>query len=52
MACTGSKIFAATANVAWRPGKDLLVEPEVSYTNWDAANRDQWAGVLRFERKF
>lgn len=47
-----SKIFAATANVAWRPVKDLLIEPEVSYTDWDAADRDQWAGVLRFERKF
>ncbi|MGV1793283.1 porin [Rhizobium sp. A37_96] len=52
VAYTDSKIFAATANVAWRPVKDLLVEPEVSYTNWDAADRDQWAGVLRFERKF
>ncbi|ENN84198.1 porin [Rhizobium freirei PRF 81] len=52
LAYTDSKIFAATANVAWRPVKDLLVQPEVSYTNWDAADRDQWAGVLRFERKF
>ncbi|SCB13553.1 Porin subfamily protein [Rhizobium lusitanum] len=52
VAYTDSKIFAATANVAWRPVKDLLIEPEVSYTDWDAADRDQWAGVFRFERGF
>jgi len=31
---------------------DLLIKPEVSYTNWDAVDRDEWADVLRFERKF
>lgn len=52
VAYTDSKIFAATANVAWRPVKDLLIEPEVSYPDWDAGDQNQWAGVLRFERKF
>ncbi|HEY0125417.1 MAG TPA: porin [Rhizobium sp.] len=52
VAYTDTKILATTANVAWRPVKDLLIEPEVSYTKWDAADKDQWSGVLRFERKF
>jgi hypothetical protein len=34
------------------PGQDLLIQPEVSYTNWDAADTDELAGILRFERKF
>jgi len=51
-AYTDSKIFAATANVQWNPVKMLMVQPEVSYTNWDAADTDQWAGILRFERNF
>jgi hypothetical protein len=52
LAYTDSKIFAATTNVKWNPVKNLLVEPEVSYTNLDSINEDQWAGVLRFERSF
>jgi hypothetical protein len=52
LAYTDSKIFAATTNVKWNPVKNLLVEPEVSYTNWDSINEDQWAGVLRFQRSF
>ncbi|PZM17026.1 porin [Rhizobium tubonense] len=52
LAYTDSKIFAATTNVKWNPVKNLLVEPEVSYTNWDSINQDQWAGILRFERSF
>ncbi|MGV1790798.1 porin [Rhizobium lusitanum] len=52
VAYTDSKIFAATANVRWNPVKNLLVQPEVSYTNWDSINQDQWAGVLRFQRSF
>jgi hypothetical protein len=51
-AYTDSKIFAATANVQWYPVKNLLIQPEVSYTDWDAADTDQWAGILRFERNF
>ncbi|GES44700.1 porin [Rhizobium dioscoreae] len=52
LAYTDSKIFAATTNVKWNPVKNLLIEPEVSYTNWDSINQDQWAGILRFERTF
>lgn len=52
VAYTDSKIFAATANVQLRPVKDFVVTPEVSYTNFDSIDQDQWAGVLRFERKF
>jgi hypothetical protein len=56
-AYTGSRIFAATANLQWKhtkkdSGNDFTVQPEVSYTNWDAANSDTWAGLLRFERNF
>jgi len=52
VAYTDSKIFSATTNVKWNPVKNLLVEPEVTYTNWDSINEDQWAGILRFERSF
>ncbi len=52
LAYTDSKVFAATTNVKWNPVKNLLIEPEVSYTNWDSINKDQWAGILRFERTF
>ncbi|AGB70558.1 MULTISPECIES: porin [Rhizobium] len=52
LAYTDSKVFAATTNVKWNPVKNLLIEPEVSYTNWDSINKDQWAGILRFERSF
>jgi hypothetical protein len=52
LAYTDSKIFAATTNVKWNPVKDLLIEPEVSYTNWDSVNKDEWAGIIRFERNF
>ena len=52
VAYTDSKIFAATANVKWNPVKNLQITPEVSYTNWDSINQDQWAGVLRFQRSF
>uniref|UniRef100_UPI00226F5255 porin n=1 Tax=Rhizobium rhizogenes TaxID=359 RepID=UPI00226F5255 len=52
LAYTDSKIFAAATNVVWSPVKNLTIRPEVSYTNFDSVNRDQWAGVMRFERKF
>ncbi|MFK0165049.1 porin [Rhizobium sp. NPDC090279] len=52
LAYTDSKIFAATTNLKFNPVKGLLIEPEVSYTNWDSINQDQWAGILRFERTF
>ncbi|NTG47756.1 porin [Agrobacterium rhizogenes] len=52
VAYTDSKIFSATTNLKFKPVKNLLVEPEVTYTNWDSINEDQWAGILRFERSF
>ncbi|MGV1758188.1 porin [Rhizobium sp. P44RR-XXIV] len=52
LAYTDSKIFAATTNLTWNPVKNLTVRPEVSYTNWDSINQDQWSGILRFERAF
>jgi hypothetical protein len=56
-AYTDSKIFAATANLQWKhkrenAGDDFTLQPEVSYTNWEAADADTWAGILRFERNF
>ena len=51
-AYTDTKIFAGTANLQWYPVKSFLIQPEVSYTNWDKADADQWAGILRFERNF
>ncbi|NKJ08729.1 porin [Rhizobium sp. SG741] len=52
LAYTDSKIFAATTNIKWYPVRNLLIEPELSYTSWDSINQDQWAGILRFERSF
>ncbi len=52
LAYTDNKTFSATTNVKWKPVKNLLIEPEVTYTNWDSINQDQWAGILRFERTF
>jgi len=52
LAYTDSKIFEATTNLKWNPVKNLLVEPEVTYTNFDSVNQDQWAGILRFQRSF
>ncbi|MBB3425692.1 hypothetical protein FHT85_002679 [Rhizobium sp. BK312] len=52
LAYTDNKTFSATTNVKWKPVKNLLIEPEVTYTNWDSINKDQWAGILRFERSF
>ena len=46
------KIFAATADLAFRPVKALTIEPEISYTHWEDADADTWAGILRFDRKF
>ncbi|KAA0698044.1 porin [Neorhizobium sp. P12A] len=52
VAYTDSKIFAATADLAFRPVKALTIEPEISYTRWEDADADTWAGILRFDRKF
>ncbi|NTF41422.1 porin [Rhizobium sp. AC27/96] len=46
------KTFSATTNLKFNPVKDLLVEPEVTYTNYDSVNKDTWAGILRFQRVF
>ncbi|MFT4181008.1 MAG: porin, partial [Rhizobium sp.] len=46
------KTFAATTNVKWNPVKNLLIEPELSYVNYDAVNKDTWAGIVRFQRSF
>jgi hypothetical protein len=52
LAYDDAKTFAATTNLKFNPVKDLLIEPEVSYVNYDAVNRDTWAGILRFQRVF
>ncbi|MBM7049319.1 MULTISPECIES: porin [Rhizobium] len=52
LAYTDSKIFEATTNLKFNPVKNLLIEPEVTYTNFDSVNQDQWAGLLRFQRSF
>jgi len=52
VAYTDSKIFAATANLKFTPVKNFQITPEVSYTNWDSINQDQWSGMLRFHRSF
>ncbi|WP_298805494.1 porin, partial [uncultured Rhizobium sp.] len=52
LAYTDSKIFAATTNLRFNPVKNLQITPEVSYTNFDSVNQDQWAGILRFQRSF
>jgi len=51
-AYTDSKIFEATTNLKLNPVESLLIEPELTYTNFDAIKQDQWAGVLRFQRTF
>lgn len=52
VAYTDTKILAATANLQFHPVKDLLVEPEVSYTHWDSIDAHAWSGILRFQRSF
>ena len=46
------KTFEATTNLKWNPVKDLLVQPEVTYVDYDKVNKDVWMGVLRFQRNF
>ena len=52
LAYTDSKIFAAAANLQYKPVGGFTIEPEVEYTNWDSTNRDTWAGILRFQSSF
>lgn len=49
---TDSEVFAATANLQWKVVPDLLIQPEVSYTNWHSIDQDQWSGLVRFQRNF
>jgi hypothetical protein len=51
-AYTDSKILEVTASARWNPVKNLLVQPGVTYTNFDSVNQDQWAGILQFQRSF
>jgi len=44
--------FAATANLDWTVVPGMHIVPEVSYTNFDAVDEDQWAGMVRFQRTF
>jgi hypothetical protein len=46
------KTFSATTNLKFNPVKNLLIEPEVTYTNYDALNADTWSGIIRFQRVF
>jgi hypothetical protein len=52
LAYTDSKIFAAAANLKFFPVKNLLIMPEVEYTDWDSTDNHSWAGILRFQRTF
>jgi len=52
LAYTDSKIFEATTNLKLNPVESLLIEPELTYVNFDAIKQDQWSGVLRFQRTF
>ena len=44
--------FAAAANLKWMVVPGLLIQPEVTYTNWDIQDEDQWNGMVRFQRTF
>ncbi|AYD00298.1 porin [Neorhizobium sp. NCHU2750] len=56
VAYTDSKVFEATADLAWTPAAGFLIEPEVTYVNIDndtpAVKSDQWEGIVRFQRTF
>jgi hypothetical protein len=49
---TDNDTLALAANVKWNPVKDLVVQPEVTYTRWDKIDKDQWNGMVRFQRTF
>jgi hypothetical protein len=52
VAYTDSEILEVTGNVAFRPVNNFAITPEVTYVNWEKADKDQFGGALRFERKF
>ncbi|WFR96297.1 porin [Rhizobium tumorigenes] len=52
LAYDDKKTFAATGNLKFNPVKNLLIEPEVTYANYDSVNKDTWSGIIRFQRSF
>ena len=52
LAYDDGETFAAAANLKWTVVPGLLIQPEVTYTNWDATDEDQWNGMVRFQRTF
>jgi opacity protein-like surface antigen len=49
---TDNETFAATGNVQWTPVSGLVIQPEISYTSWDAVDEDQFSGMVRLQRTF
>ncbi|MGO6748253.1 porin [Rhizobium ruizarguesonis] len=52
LAYTDSKIFEATADVQFKPVRNLTITPELTYVNYSSIDQDQWSGVVRFQRGF
>jgi hypothetical protein len=46
------KTLSATTNLKFNPVKNLLIEPELTYVNYDKLNNDTYTGILRFQRVF
>ncbi|MGY5810275.1 porin [Rhizobium sp. LEGMi198b] len=47
-----NKTFQAATTVEWFATRDLKIEPEISYVNYDRIKDDTWAGALRIQRSF
>jgi len=52
LAYDDKKTFEATGNLKFFPVKNLLIQPEVTYVNYDSVNKDTWSGIVRFQRSF
>ncbi|SFB58618.1 Porin subfamily protein [Rhizobium sp. NFR07] len=53
VAYTDEEVLAATANVKWTPVSGLLIQPEISYTDFgNTADGDQFGGMIRLQRTF
>jgi hypothetical protein len=52
VAYTDNETLAITGNVQWTPVAGLLIQPELSYTDWDAVDNDQFGGMIRLQRTF
>ncbi len=52
LAYDDKKTFEATGNLKFFPVKNLLIQPEVTYVNYDSVNKDTWSGIIRFQRSF